>query len=140
YEIKKIANKNKSIKFYGLKPQSEVFQYEKLATLLVNPRPSTEEFTKYSFPSKTLEYMSSGIPFITTKLAGIPQEYYKYIFYFKEESVNGFKDEMENILSKDIKELEQIGENAKDYVIKNKNNFIQCKRMHDFLVEENLFK
>ena len=49
------------------------------ATLLVNPRPTTEEFTIYSFPSKNMEYMASGTPLLTTKLPGMPEEYHQYV-------------------------------------------------------------
>ena len=38
----------------------------------VNPRQNNEEFTKYSFPSKTMEYLASGVPVVAYKLDGIP--------------------------------------------------------------------
>lgn len=37
----------------------EIVKEEKKSTLLVNPRFTNEEYTKYSFPSKNMEYMAS---------------------------------------------------------------------------------
>src|SRR5690606_27241774 len=61
-KIRKYTTIDQRIKFFGRVDRTEILEYEKEATLLVNPRPSKEEFTKYSFPSKTIEYMASGTP------------------------------------------------------------------------------
>ena len=37
----------------------KIVKEEKKSTLLVNPRFTNEEYTKYSFPSKNMEYMAS---------------------------------------------------------------------------------
>ena len=56
------------------------------ATLLVNPRKGHEEYTKYSFPSKTMEYMASGTPTIMYKLPGLPIEYEEYLVLLPDNS------------------------------------------------------
>ena len=63
----------------GNLPSEQVFEYEKKAKLLVNLRDPSVELTKYAFPSKILEYMSSGSAVLTTKLEGIPNEYFSFI-------------------------------------------------------------
>ena len=77
-----------------------------IATLLINPRFSNEEYTKYSFPSKNMEYMASGTPILTTKLPGMPKEYYEYIYLFEEESIEGMKNKMS------MKAIEKISKTA----------------------------
>ena len=62
------TQQDKRIHFGGVIPLSEVIEKEIQATILINPRPVDQEFTKYSFPSKIMEYMSSGTPVLTTKL------------------------------------------------------------------------
>ena len=37
------------------------------------------EFTKYSFPSKNMEYLASGTAVLTTRLPGMPAEYYEHV-------------------------------------------------------------
>ena len=56
----------------GCVTNDEIVRLQCEATLLVNPRPSDKEFCKYSFPSKTIEYMASGTPVLMTKLPGVP--------------------------------------------------------------------
>ena len=73
-ELLKLCKKNKNIKYFGLKPNNYIVEEQQKATLLINPRPSNEEFTKYSFPSKNMEYMVSGTPTLLTKLPGMPKE------------------------------------------------------------------
>ena len=64
----------------GSLPNSEILTLERNATLLINPRKADHLLTRYSFPSKTFEYFSSGTPAILTKLEGIPEEYYEYCY------------------------------------------------------------
>ena len=129
--LSKIENKN--IKFKGSVSKSEILILERKATLLINPRPSSEEFTEYSFPSKTLEYMASGTPLLTTSLSGIPKEYDNYLYYFDGETINDMADKLKQIMGFSVEELNNFGLNSKNFVIKNKTSLIQTKKIFDFL-------
>lgn len=131
-EIIEAAKKDKRIKFLGFKTRKEVFEYLKKAKVLVNLRNPKLEYTKYSFPSKTFEYMVSGTPFVTTKLEGIPEEYGNYIF-FTEYKDDVIIKKIEEILQKDEKELELLGEKAREFVIKNKSAVKQVGSINEFL-------
>ncbi len=133
-EIKKIAQKDKRIKFFGRVPREDVLNAEKQATLLLNLRNSNDDYTKYSFPSKMVEYMLSGTPLLTTKLEGIPVEYYNYVY-----SVDDNNTEKTAMLIDDIlnnpQELCDMGEKAKSFVENNKNCFVQAEKIKEFLGE-----
>lgn len=43
-------------------PNSGVLKAQSESEILVNPRNDNNEFTKYSFPSKVIEYLGSGTP------------------------------------------------------------------------------
>ena len=133
--IKEFEKKYKNIKYKGVLPVEKIVEKEIRATLLVNPRPVNEEFVKYSFPSKTLEYMVSGTPLLTTKLSGIPKEYFNYVYTFEEDTVDSMTDALNNILCLKEEELIYKGKKAREYVLKNKNNIIQGQRIIDFLKE-----
>ena len=62
------AKKDSRIKLLGMLKPEDVLILQKKAHLLVNPRHSNEEFTKYSFPSKTMEYLASGTPTLMCRL------------------------------------------------------------------------
>ena len=122
---------NGKIVFHGIVANDVVCEFEKNATVLVNPRPSNEEFTKYSFPSKNMEYMASGTPVITTILPGMPKEYYKYVFLFEDESVKGMANTLKDVLNKSPVELQNKGLEAQKFVFEQKNNIIQAKKIID---------
>lgn len=124
---------NEKIKYFGVVENDKIVEEELKATLLINPRFTHEEYTKYSFPSKNMEYMVSGTPVLTTKLPGIPEEYFEYIYFFEEENVNGYAKKIDEILNKTQKEIIEKGKNAKNFVIKNKNNVIQVKKILKFI-------
>lgn len=133
-EIKRLEDKR--IKFFGVTTNEKVVQEELKATLLINPRFTNQEYTKYSFPSKNMEYMASGTPILTTKLPGMPKEYYDYIYTFEKEDVNGFKTKLEEILSYDRETLSKKGMAAKEFVMKEKNNVVQAKKIIEFITKE----
>lgn len=132
--IESLQLSDKRIKYFGIVPNSRVVQAELAASLLVNPRPTIEDFTKYSFPSKNMEYMVSGTPVLTTVLAGMPMEYHDYVYLLKDESENGvFKMLKKLLIDTPGEELELMGERAKRFVLDNKNNIYQSNRIIDFV-------
>lgn len=132
-KMENYIGKDKRIIYKGMLPNKTVVENQLKATLLINPRPTSEAFTKYSFPSKNMEYMVSGTPMVTTKLPGMPDHYLPYIYLFDNETVDGLKATLKNLLDKSAIELHEFGENSKEFVIKNKNNYIQAQRVLKFL-------
>lgn len=117
------------IVYKGVVPNEEIIEAEKESILLVNPRPTNEAFTLYSFPSKNMEYMVSGRPLLTTKLPGMPKEYHRYVYLFNNESVAGYTKALESVLSLTAEELNQKGREAKDWILECKNNIVQSSRI-----------
>lgn len=127
------AIKDDRIEYRGVASNETVLLEEKRATVLINPRPTDEMYTLYSFPSKTIEYMASGTATVTTRLAGIPDEYRDYLLFFDEFDSNGICNKLLEIASIDRSKLETIGNRAKEFVLKNKNNIVQAKRIMEMV-------
>ena len=121
------------IVFFGYKDNSAVIEDQLNSFILINPRFTHEDYTKYSFPSKIIEYMASGIPLLTTKLPGIPPEYLNFVYLFEEENIEGFKKSIQLVLEKPAEELFDFGAKAKEFVLTNKNNKIQAKVFYNHL-------
>ncbi|MCA6033436.1 glycosyltransferase [Bacteroides thetaiotaomicron] len=132
-EFKTLCKKHSNLEYCGVVPNDVVVAEELKATLLVNPRFTTEKFTKYSFPSKNMEYMASGTPLLTTNLPGMPKEYHPYVFLFKEETVDGYAEAIRSALSYSERELVSFGRKAREFVLLNKNNVGQGKRVLEFI-------
>ena len=126
-DLKKMSSPH--IYYHGVVPNPSVVRDEIRATLLINPRPTDGEYTRYSFPSKNLEYMASGTPVLTTKLAGMPKEYYDYVYLFDDETVEGMKKTLIAVLNNPASELHKKGMAAKEFVLENKSNISQAKKV-----------
>lgn len=131
-KIREYAADDDRIRFYGRVSREEILQYEKQATLLVNVRDDRDEFTKYSFPSKVIEYMLSGTPLFMTRLSGIPEEYYRYTFSAADNAIETLSGQFKQILSKDHRELLDFGAVAQKFIEQNKNGRVQAKKIIDF--------
>lgn len=136
-DIKALAEKDRRIVYFGALPRIEVLKLQRKASLLINPRHSNEEFTRYSFPSKTMEYLASGTPTLMCKLECIPKEYDKYLLYIEDESIEGYKNAMLDIIQKDELNLRLFGEKARQFILENKIPSKQAKKIIDFLISGN---
>lgn len=134
-ELKKRTVENGRIRFWGLVDSNRAREMQQQAAVLVNPRTSEFEFTKYSFPSKTLEYMMSGKPVVMNRLPGIPPEYFDYVVTPKDESVEQLATTLEFVMGLPEKERAQIGLRGRDFVLHNKNAVVQMKRVIDLIAE-----
>lgn len=134
-KIKEESLKDSRIIFKGLVHRDEVLKLQREATVLVNPRLNNEEYTKYSFPSKLLEYLSSGTPVIAYKLDGIPDEYDDFIYYIEGDSIIHLKDRIVEICEKDSKELLGFGERSRIFTVTDKNKRAQTRKIIELALE-----
>jgi len=125
--ISEAAEKDARICYKGELPNQKLVLEEKKATLLINPRPAKGEWTKYSFPSKNMEYMASGTPLVAYDLPCIPEEYREYFFHIPCNDVEGFAEYLQQLLSKDRAELHAFGHAAQEWIVGNKCASIQGK-------------
>ena len=132
--ILEMTKTNKRIKYFGVLPNEETRQLQRDATLLVNPRHSSEEFTAFSFPSKTLEYLASGTPTLMAPLKCLPAEYKEYLYFFEDESVEGMSKKIVEVCNISPLALEERGKMARKFVLSEKNAKNQMKRICDFIV------
>ncbi|MEG2278213.1 MAG: glycosyltransferase, partial [Odoribacter sp.] len=126
-------NKDNRIKYYGQLRHEKILEMQIEATLLINPRTSEGEYTMYSFPSKTMEYMLSGTPVLMNYLSGIPMEYYPYLKLLKDESIETLTEAIDYTLNQPASELIRFGEIAREFVLKNKDTKEQGRKIYQLL-------
>lgn len=134
--IKKLAEFDQRIKWFGAVSREKALSLQQIATVLINPRPLGEDFTKYSFPSKNLEYLLSGRPVIAYKLPGIPDEYDLHMFYFEGITANDMAKTIIYVCEMSQDKQKQFGEKSRRFVLDNKNNLIQSKRIIDMIYKQ----
>ncbi len=126
--IKEASAKDSRIQYLGKMANKLAYKYQIEAAVLINPRPP-KDFTKYSFPSKTIEYMSTGNPVLMQKLQGVPEEYNQYINYYSSGELQLALDK----IFRDYYHYKNIALSGKKFVVENKNCEAQMKRVVDFL-------
>ena len=132
-EAEEAAAKCDNIRYFGFVPQQTALLLQANAAALINPRSSQGVFTRYSFPSKTLEYMRSGKPVLCCKLEGIPDEYDPYLRYIAPQNAEGIRHALLELLAMPQTQRQAIGERACAFVLREKNSKAQGSRVVAFL-------
>lgn len=127
-EVKTYAN-NPIIKYLGSKPNREVVVLEKKSHILVNPRSKYEKQTKFAFPSKIMEYLNSGTPILSTKLEGIPLEYFDYLYELDDETEIGFINKLKWLKNLKPSELNHRGYLGQRFVNTYKTNTLMAGKI-----------
>ena len=122
---------DKRIKYMGQVSADKARYFQETANVLVNPRSSRGEYTKYSFPSKIMEYMSTGRPVLMYRLPGIPDEYYEYCLAIDEGLNGGLRKSMIDAIEMPAHELTMLGSAAQKFVYEKKSPMVQCKKIVD---------
>ena len=128
-EIREYSEKDHRILYMGETTNEKIVEEEAKCTLLINPRPNKKGWTAYSFPSKNLEYISSGTPLVGFKLDGMPDDYTGHYYQIPERGTDSFAELLTILLTKNDEELEAFGEKAKKWIVENKNPFTQGQKI-----------
>ena len=127
--VKSMAELDSRIKFFGYVPKEKVAELQAQAAVLVNPRQNTEEYTKYSFPSKTMEYLLSGVPVVAYKLDGIPDEYDPYFCYPADNTPYALAQALMSVCEDSCGQYELIAKQAMEFAMREKNPKKQAEKI-----------
>lgn len=130
--VEGIAAAATNVKYFGQLGRDSVLSLQRNAALLINPRDNDSEYTKYSFPSKIIEYMSSGVPVLMYRLDGIPEEYYGFC-YLIPPGGDGLKTKLLELSKLSESEFISKGESAKKFIIENKMPDMQVAKLLDVI-------
>lgn len=98
--VKKQAKQDLRIKALGQVSPDESRMWQLKADVLINPRSNDEDFVKYSFPSKNLEYLATGSPVVAHFLKGMPEIYRDLMFCINDNGnhIDAIKTAIQNAL------------------------------------------
>ncbi|WP_433538078.1 glycosyltransferase [Micromonospora sp. CA-249363] len=103
------------------------------ASVLVNPRPVDQSFVRYSFPSKLIEYLSTGVPVATTRLPGIPPDYEPYLRFAETDTVDGLREALRLLLAMPPDQRAVLGAAGAAFVRETRGPAAQGRRIRSFL-------
>lgn len=132
-EIQSVCRVSENVRYFGFVPREEARLLQQHAAALINPRSPKSEFTRYSFPSKTLEYLLSGRPVLCCKLPGIPNEYDAYLNYVRDCTAAGIREAVLRLLALPQARREEIGRRGRAFVLEKKNERAQAEKLLSLL-------
>lgn len=135
--VKDVSVRYPSVKYLGFLSVSDVERIQGEASCLALTRNPDQRYTRYSFPSKLLEYLVSGVPVLTTRLTGVPDEYYQFLNVIDDASVEGVSNALRTFFAVDQHFLLEKAACAKIWVLENKSSTAVGRKIIDFMEKNN---
>jgi glycosyltransferase involved in cell wall biosynthesis len=129
-EFTKINNR---IRYLGQLDTTQVKDLQAQADILINPRKPAGDYTKYSFPIKTLEYLASGKPCISYKLPGIPSEYDKYLIFPDDFSTEALANKIIEVANWDEHLLSEYSRKSQNFILTKKTSQFQFIKFYEMI-------
>lgn len=133
--VKSLCARDPRVTYHGQIPREQALALQSKAHVLVNPRRPEGEFTKYSFPSKTMEYLASGRAIVMHRLPGMPDEYLDHIIAPASSDAQGLQAALQQTAEMSDAELGARGAAGREFVLMQKNPAAQCQRLVDMLAQ-----
>lgn len=120
--VENMCQMDPRIHYYGVVPAEKAHEILQGADVLVNPRQNDSEYTKYSFPSKNIEYLMTGNAVVAYMLDGMPEVYREFLFVPQSNEVQSLYNVlMEAIHENSIRNRERAAK-AVFYLMKENSN------------------
>lgn len=123
------SKEDKRIKYFGFLSKEKLKELEKKVCFYINPRTNNGEYTRYSFPSKNLEYLLSGKPVIAYKLDGMSDDYDDVFLYLSEKEDGSIDKMLECISNMDEHQIAQLALKGEEFVKNHNGRKMQCKKI-----------
>jgi len=114
-ELKAIYQMTQKVRYHGFVSQEEAVLVQRRADFLIDARSPEDEYVRYSFPSKILEYMLSGTPVLTTILPGMPEDYRDYVIPLENNDPVTIRNAVAEAIKLDKQKRAEIGRRAMEF-------------------------
>ena len=133
-DIAAAAQADSRIKLFGFLPsRDELLEKQHEADCLISTRRPQEPASAYCFPSKLFEYMISGNPVISTRILGIPEEYFDHLIPLDSIAPEEIARCIRRVADMPSEVREKIGKEGRAFVLEKKSNTAQCARILEFI-------
>lgn len=132
--IKQYALGDSRIHFMGQVSKDDALTALYTSSVLVNPRNSTDgEYVQFSFPSKDIEYLSTGIPTVLCRLPSMPIEYNGSYVDAKDGSAEQLAEAIVSVYKMSEGQREVLGRKAQSFIRERMNTKSQGKQIIDLV-------
>jgi len=120
-EVERAAVKDSRLKYLGLLSPNQVSLAYMRATLLINPRLLDSEFVRFSFPSKLLEYLTSGVPVLSSRLPSMEDDLIPFLSFIDELTAAGVANAIQTVCSENYLHAVRTALDARSYVYESRS-------------------
>jgi len=113
-ELKDKIKDSPSIIYLETLNVNDVLYLEQHANACINPRPHNEDLERYSIPSKTIEYLSSGSLTISVKNKKLYDKFEDSCIWIQNNSVKDIYNALKKVMDMTATEREKIAAKAKE--------------------------
>ena len=131
--VEEMCQKDSRIHYYGVVPAEKANEILQNADVLVNPRQNDDEYTKYSFPSKNIEYLMTGNAVVAYMLDGIPEIYRTFFNVPETNETVALAKAIKNAMRSD----NAYAEKALLYLAKARSSEAVAKNIIEMIIETN---
>lgn len=131
--VEEMCQKDNRIHYYGVVPAEKANEILQNADVLVNPRQNDDEYTKYSFPSKNIEYLMTGNAVVAYILDGIPEIYRTFFNVPETNETVALAKAIKNAMRSD----NAYAEKALLYLAKARSSEAVAKNIIEMIIETN---
>lgn len=131
--VQQAANRDERINFHDFISFDEVLKLYDSADVIVNMRLTKAINTRYFFPSKIMECLTSGVPVISTCSGHVSEEFSGFAFLLKDERPVDLANMVKHVasLAPDIRADKAA--KAQEYMIRNKTWDVQGLQVVEFI-------
>jgi glycosyltransferase involved in cell wall biosynthesis len=133
--IQRITKSCKNIEYMGMLSADQLWQSMCSADLLVNPRPTGTHLARSSFPSKTLEYLATGTPVLSTRLDALSADYSDILLFAESDDVSGLALAIREAANAPVDRMKLLGDAGRAFVLQQRSAEAQGRRIAAFLAQ-----
>ena len=134
-EVERAAVKDSRLKYLGLLSPNQVGLAYARATLLINPRLLDSEFVRFSFPSKLLEYLTSGVPVLSSRLPSMEDDLIPFLSFIDELTAAGVANAIQAVCSENYTDAVRTALDARSYVYESRSANNQVAKLISIMDE-----
>lgn len=135
-DVRRDALVDPRIAFLGLVPHDEVLRQYESADLLLNLRRTEYQTSRYVFPSKVVECLSTGVPLLSTGTGHVEREFGEFVFMLEDETPECLARTIGFIAGLEPSARHEFGARAQRYVLENKTWEAQVRKLGAYLDEK----
>lgn len=117
--VVKAARDDHRILYKGQVSSDEAFQEIINGDILVNPRQNDSDYTKFSFPSKIIDYLSTYNPVVAYKLDGMPKVYENLLYFVPDNTIEALQKTIYKAINESLQNKEKRNSRIRVYLRNN---------------------